>query len=106
MPLLTAAEQDVSRKKESTMTFSWESLFDLVLAAIPIIESRKDKDHERATAALAALGDAYFATSKYYDSPITDTNRKGKPNWISLRNGTTQQISCAHLIPTYGVDLI
>jgi len=58
------------------MTFSWESLFDLVLAAIPIIESRKDKDHERATAALAALGDAYFATSKYYDSPITDTNRK------------------------------
>jgi hypothetical protein len=58
------------------MAFSWESLFGLVLAAIPIIESRKDKDHERATVALAALSDAFYATSKYYDSPITNKDRK------------------------------
>ena len=58
------------------MAFSWESLFGLVLAAISIIESRKDKDHERATAALTALGEAFYATSKYYDSPITDENKK------------------------------
>jgi hypothetical protein len=58
------------------MAISWESLFGLVLAAIPIIESRKDKDHERATAALNALSDAFYSTSSYYDSPILDANKK------------------------------
>lgn len=58
------------------MVFSWESLFGVVLAAIPIIESRKDKEHERATAALTALSDAFYSTSSYYDSPISDKNKR------------------------------
>lgn len=47
---------------------NWESLFNLVLSALPIIESKKDKDHERATAALEALGRAFYSTSAYYES--------------------------------------
>ncbi len=58
------------------MTFGWESLFGLVLAAIPIIESRKDKEHERATAALTALSDAFYSTSSYYDSPVSDESKR------------------------------
>ena len=58
------------------MTFSWESLFGLVLIAIPIIESRKDKEHERATTALTALSNAFYSTSSYYESPIMDKNKR------------------------------
>lgn len=58
------------------MNFSWESLFKLALSAIQIIESRKDIEHERATAALTALSDAFYSTSSYYDSLTTDENKK------------------------------
>lgn len=55
---------------------SWKHLFDLVISVLPIIESRKDKNHERATLALEALGSAFYSTSAYYDTEFNDQNEQ------------------------------
>ncbi|MBQ4677710.1 hypothetical protein H9X88_05755 [Aeromonas hydrophila] len=55
---------------------NWESLFNLVLSVLPIIESKKDKDYERATAALEALGRAFYSTSAYYESRFDNESER------------------------------
>jgi hypothetical protein len=54
---------------------SWEILFGYVVALLPTLEARKEKEHDRVNEILDALSDAYFSTMTYYESPSTDTRR-------------------------------
>lgn len=60
---------------------SWESLFSIALSALPVIESRKDRDHEQATLALEALGCAFYATSAYYESTFDNESERRRAQY-------------------------
>lgn len=54
----------------------WESLLGIVQSLLPVLEARKDHDHDRATEALEALADAFYETAAYYESGTTGSNAR------------------------------
>ena len=60
---------------------SWESLFNIAVSVLPVIDSRKDRDHEQATLALEALGSAFYATSAYYESAFDNESERRRAQY-------------------------
>lgn len=60
---------------------SWETLFSTVISTLPIIASRRERDHERATLALEALSVAFYSTSAYYDTQFTDPDERRRAQY-------------------------
>jgi hypothetical protein len=54
---------------------SWEVLLGYVVALLPTLEARKEKEHDRVNETLDALSDAYFSTVTYYEAPSPNTRR-------------------------------
>jgi hypothetical protein len=48
---------------------SWEVLLGYVVALLPALEARKEKEQDRVNETLDALSDAYFSTVAYYEAP-------------------------------------
>ncbi len=63
----------------------WETLLGCVITLLQILDSRKEPEHDRVTAALNALSDAFYSTVSYYES-LHETDFLKRQKQIELAN--------------------